>query len=107
MRMPLDQVAARPVELFLLLTGRTEASASTRTWAEDARPAPAAPKSGEAMLDEPTGHEPAQRTLDHGTERAVHFGESLRIHAQELLEVLLTRLNSGDSSARLACRPDR
>ena len=41
------------------------------------------------MLDETACEEPAQHALDHGTKRAVCPGEPRRIHAQELLEVLL------------------
>ena len=41
------------------------------------------------MFDQATREEPAQHALDHETKRAVCLGEPRRIHAQELLEVLL------------------
>jgi len=41
------------------------------------------------VLDQATCEEPAPHALDDGAERAVLLGEALRVHPQELLEVLL------------------
>ena len=41
------------------------------------------------MLDQATCEEPSQSPLDDGAERAVLLGEALRVHPQELLQVLL------------------
>ena len=54
---------------------------------EHAGPTRAAPKAREAVLDQATCEEPAP--VDDGAERAVLLGEALRVHTQELLEVLL------------------
>jgi hypothetical protein len=53
------------------------------------------------MLDEPTCEEGPEHPLDHRTQRAVRLGESLLVHAQEFLKVLLNQTKERRVPSRL------
>jgi hypothetical protein len=84
MRDGLEHLLAQPFgpeQGALLLAGGTERSSATRVGDQVAQATRLTPSAGETALDEPTCKESPQHPLDDRTQRAVHLGEALLVHA--------------------------